>query len=123
MPGTLRNLMLFLEFEGVQVESTDEATDHGFSVIGKSILADGERISVYEFANEDVAKAKAALVSADGSTITREQGDEVIASHLSWLGTPHFYQKGRLIAIYVGDNARIKDLLEALLGPQFAGGD
>jgi len=123
MPGTVRNLILFLEFKGVQVESTDEATDHGFSVTGKNILADGERISVYEFANEDVAKAEAALVSADGFSIRREQGDEVVASHLSWLGTPHFFQKGRLIAIYVGDHVRINDLLEALLGPQFAGGD
>lgn len=121
MPGTVRNLVLFLGFEGVQVESTDKPADHGFSTTGYTILADGEHISIYEFVNAETAQAEAALVSPDGFTITREQGDEVVVRHIEWLGTPRFYHKDRIIAIYAGDDVRTMDLLQTLLGPPFAG--
>jgi len=123
MPGTARNLPLFLESKGVKVEATDEATDHGFSISGKRILADGEAVSLYEFLNQETAEAEAGLVSPDGFTITREQGDAVVVSHLDRVGTPHFYQKGRLIAVYVDGHAKVRDLLTTFFGPQFAGGD
>ena len=74
MPGTMRNLVLFLEFEGANVEFTDEMTDHGFSVEGKIIEVNEERVSVYEFVNEEAAEAEAALLSPDGFSIAREQG-------------------------------------------------
>jgi hypothetical protein len=123
MPVTMRNLVLFLEFKGVQVESTDKPADHGFSTTGYIILADREHISVYEFVNAETAQAEAALVSPDGFTITREQGDEMVVRHIEWLGTPHFYHKDLIIAIYTGDDVRTMDLLQALLGPPFAGGN
>jgi hypothetical protein len=119
MPGTVRNLVLFLEFEGAKVEFTDEATDQVFSVVGRAIIVNEERVSVYEFVNEEAAEAEVALVSPDGFSIAREQG----VRHINWLGTPHFYQRGRLIVIYVNENAKVRDWLEAFMGPQFAGGD
>ena len=119
MPGTMRNLVLFLEFEGANVEFTDEMTDYGFSVEGKTIVVNEERVSVYEFVNEEAAEAEAALVSQDGFSIAREQG----VRHINWLGTPHFYQRDRLIVIYVNGNAKLRDWLEAFMGPQFVGRD
>jgi hypothetical protein len=119
MPGTTRNLVLFLEFEGAEVEFIDEVSDHGFSVVGKTMDVNGERIHVYEFSNKETAEAEAALVSPDGSSIGREQG----VRHINWLEPPHFYQRDRVIAIYVNGKAEVRDWLEAYMGPQFAGGD
>ena len=36
--------------------------------------------------------------------------------------TPHFYNNGKLIALYVGDHNDTIELLDGVLGPQFAGG-
>jgi hypothetical protein len=38
-----------------------------------------------------------------------------------WVGAPHFYKQGRLLVLYVGDNAKAKKTLDAVLGQQFAG--
>jgi hypothetical protein len=119
IPGTMRNLVLFLEFEGAEVEFIDEVSDHVFSVVGKTIEVNEERISVYEFLNKERAEAEAALVSPDGFSIAREQG----VRHINWLDTPHFYRRDRVIVIYVNGNAKVRDWLEAFMGPQFAGGD
>jgi hypothetical protein len=119
MPGTMRNLVLFLEFGGATVESTDEVIDDGFSVEGKAIRVNGERVRVYEFVNKEAAEAEAALVSPDGLSITREGGMQ----HLDWPGTPRLYQRGRLIVVSMNGNAEARDWLEAFMGPQFAGGD
>jgi hypothetical protein len=119
MPGTMRNLVLFLEFEGAKVEFSDEATDHELSVEGKTIEVNEERVSVYEFVNEEAAEDEAALVSPDGLSIAREQG----IRQFNWRGTPHLYHRGRLIVVYVNGNSKVRDWLEAFMGPQFAGGD
>jgi hypothetical protein len=115
----MRHLVLFLEFEGAKVEFTDEVTDHEFSVEGRTIEVNDERVSVYEFVNEEAAEAEAALVSPDGLSIAGEQG----IRQINWLGTPHVYQRGRLIVVYVNGDAKVRDWLEAFMGPQFAGGD
>ncbi len=122
IPATFSNLVLLFGFKRIEVEVTGDATDDGFSIMGKSILAGGERVSVYEFINEDAAKTEVEFVSEDGLTITRVQGDELIETDLSWLETPRFFQKDRVIVIYAGDDSKIKSALQALLGPQFAGG-
>jgi len=119
MPGTMRDLVLFLEFEGAEVEFIDEVSDHGFSVVGKTIEVNEERISVYEFVNKETAEAEAALVFPDDFSIAREQG----VRHINWLGTPRFYQRDRVVVIYVNGNAKLRGWLEAFMGPQFAGGD
>ena len=41
--------------------------------------------------------------------------------HVDWIAPPHFYHTGRVIVLYVGSNADLIRLLEATLGPQFAG--
>ena len=40
---------------------------------------------------------------------------------MMWVATPHFYKASGLIVLYVGDNTAVIDVLEAALGPQFAG--
>jgi len=38
-----------------------------------------------------------------------------------WVAAPHFYKSGRLIVLYVGEDASAVKALETALGPQFAG--
>jgi len=38
-----------------------------------------------------------------------------------WVDVPHFYLKERIIVLYVGDDPAIEELLESVLGSQFAG--
>jgi hypothetical protein len=40
---------------------------------------------------------------------------------VGWLAAPHFYKEGRTLALYVGDDQAILELLEGALGSQFAG--
>jgi Tol biopolymer transport system component len=41
----------------------------------------------------------------------------------TWIGPPHFFRTEQLIALYLGDDAGVLELLEAVLGSQFAGAD
>jgi len=38
-----------------------------------------------------------------------------------WVAPPHFYKAGRIIVLYVGENAAVTEALDTVLGPQFAG--
>jgi len=48
-------------------------------------------------------------------------GTEIGTSVIRWMDMPHFYTKGKIIVLYVGQNPEIKNLLESLLSQQFAG--
>ena len=41
---------------------------------------------------------------------------------VDWVASPHFYAKGSLIVLYVGDGRELQILLEGVVGNQFAGG-
>lgn len=73
----------------------------------------GEDVQVFQYPNATVTDAQAALVSLDGSAVG--------TTKLLWVGPPHFYKKGKLLVLYVGDNDKALKALEAALGPQFAG--
>ena len=86
-----------------------------FSVDAQVLNAYGEDIQVFEYDSTDDA-----LTDIDESGLTPEGQFQTIM--VTWTGTPHFYQTGSLIVLYVGDNSDIVTLLEDLLGPQIAGG-
>ena len=96
----------------VGVEESGEVSQPFFSVAGNSITVDGEVIQVFEYPDVQSADTEAATISPDGSTIG--------TSSVAWVDTPHFYKKGRMIVLYVGDT-ELTDLLEGLLGEQIAG--
>lgn len=84
-----------------------------FVVEGQILDVDGEGIQVFEYSAAAAAEAQAGLVAADGSQIG--------TSKPLWVGTPHFFRKGRVLVLYLGENTRTIDLLKSALGPQFAG--
>jgi len=73
----------------------------------------GEDVQVFEYSDAMAAEAQTALVSPSGSAVG--------TTKIHWVGPPHFFKKGRLIVLYVGDNGKVLKALEAVLGRQFAG--
>jgi hypothetical protein len=102
-----------LHATGVSVEPGGEVDQPFFSVKGRMIKVSGEDVQVFQYPNVVVKDAQAALVSPDGSAVG--------TTKLHWVGPPHFYKKGTLLVLYVGDNAKVLKALEAVLGQQFAG--
>jgi len=84
-----------------------------FSVTGFSIQVNGSSVQVFEYNTAEDAEADASLVSSDGSSIG--------TSMPFWVDDPHFYYKEKIIVLYVGDDPAIEELLESVLGSQFAG--
>jgi hypothetical protein len=40
---------------------------------------------------------------------------------VTWVAAPHFYKGGRLIVLYVGEDGGVIEVLDQVLGSQFAG--
>lgn len=100
---------------GAEVEVVDDDFSQPFlSAPGRLIRLDGQDVQVFDYPDEGEAREEAALISSDGSSVG--------TSMISWMATPHFFQKGTLIAIYAGDDSGALDALETALGPQIAGG-
>ena len=102
-----------LRAAGIQVQTLGPVDQPFFSAKGKVINLSGEHVQVFEYPSATEAEAEAALVSPNGRTVG--------AAKPHWLGPPHFFKRGKIIALYLGDDAKTLKALEAQLGPQFAG--
>ena len=95
-----------------------------FSVTGKIIrIKDENNIPILEYRTEVAAETETGFVSRDGFDLLRlpDSKDEGFAVHVDWIESPHWYQAGRIIVLYIGENQKTLDMLENLLGMQFAG--
>jgi hypothetical protein len=106
-------LMQRLRAAGATADPVGRIDQPFFSVAGKALTVDGEDVQVFEYATAAAAEGDARRVSPDGSAIG--------TSKPLWIGTPHFYRQGRLLVLYLGDQKKIIQALEAALGRQFAG--
>ncbi len=102
-----------LRAAGATVEPAGDISQPFFSVKGNAITVNGENVQVFEYADAATADTEAALVSPDGSSVG--------TTMISWVAAPHFYKTGRLIVLYVGDDTAVINVLEDVLGAQFAG--
>jgi hypothetical protein len=71
-------------------------------------------VQVFEYPDRAKAEKDAARVSADGMTIGTAKPH--------WLAPPHFFRRGKLIVLYVGNDEQVLRALQERLGPAFAGG-
>ncbi|HSA98369.1 MAG TPA: hypothetical protein VLF17_04750 [Candidatus Nitrosotenuis sp.] len=108
-------LIAAIESRGILVQHKENlsAESSTFSVPIRVISVGGADVQVFEFKDEAKAEASSLTVSEDGT--------EIGTSIIRWMDTPHFYTKGKIIVLYVGQNPEITNLLESLLGNQFAG--
>lgn len=97
-----------------EVESAGTISQPFFSVGAEILLVDGSEVQVFEFPDAQARMEQAELVAADGGSIGTTMA--------TWISTPHFFEAGRLIVLYVGEDEELLQLLESHLGSQFAGG-
>ncbi|MDX1665046.1 MAG: hypothetical protein R3272_14740 [Candidatus Promineifilaceae bacterium] len=71
-------------------------------------------VSVFEFADEAAAQAAAETVNPTGTIIGNVTVD--------WVEPPHFYQAGRVIAVYAGEEQMVLDTLQMAMGEPFVVG-
>ncbi len=110
----LAEVVATLRSAGHTVELGDEVVQPFFAVAGQLMVLNDETVQVFEYEDATAAQADAALVSPSGSTIG--------TTSVLWVATPHFYMKGKVIALYVGDDPTVLEALAGVLGQQFAGG-
>jgi len=79
---------------------------------GGSLTAPAD-LQLFEYASPTAASADARRISPDGS------GTQT--TRISWIAPPHFFLRGRVLALYVGKDPAALNVLKSLLGPQVAG--
>ncbi len=102
-----------LRTAGATVEPAGEIIQDFFSVRAQVIKVNGDDVQVFEYSDKTAADTEAALVSPDGSSIG--------TSTPFWVGPPHFYKSGRIVVLYIGENNSVVNMLQNVLGNQFAG--
>ena len=98
---------------GANVEPGSEINQPFFTVPGQLLTINGNDVQVFNFPSAGDAQTAAAEIRPDGSSIG--------TTMVSWVASPHFYAKGSLIILYVGDDQGVQTLLEDFAGEQFAG--
>jgi len=106
-------LIAALKAAGATVEVGDSSTQDFFLPEGHIIKVNGADVQVFEYESAEAMENEASQVAPDGGSIG--------TSMVSWMDAPHFYKTGRIIALYVGGDQTILDLLNMVLGAQFAG--
>ena len=109
----LDSLIAALEVLGAQVLRGGDIEQPFFTVEAQVLTIYGGDVQVFEYADAQARQAEAEQIGSDGSSVG--------TTMITWIGKPHFFQAGRLLIIYVGDDAAILEALEAILGAQFAG--
>ncbi len=113
-----------LRAAGVTVDPAGTASSDFFAPQGQLLTVNGERVETFAFASAEEADAAADGVSASGSSISRVDSETGmgVASSILWDKPPHFYKAGKLIALYVGCDSDVINVLKETIGPRFAGG-
>jgi hypothetical protein len=121
---------------GFRIQETSATVNHGFSMDGYQsskdgveIFVNGEILYVYEFNNIADAETAASRIDGSGWRFSYIYGEYCVGrcgkvsirEDFSWDQPPHFYQKGRLIVVYVGKSAEISEGLGKILRNEFAG--
>ncbi len=111
----LSNIVGKLVAEGVTMEPAGEVSQPFFSVKGQlfRINNNSDMLQVYVYNDSHDAISEAALVSRDGYTVGNTK--------VEWTAPPHFYQVGKMVVIYLGSDENLKQVLEKVIGYQFAG--
>jgi hypothetical protein len=102
-----------LRESGVAVKEHGEAEQPFFRVTGRMVNVGGEDVQAFQYSEAAAVESEAARVSSDGLTIGNAKPH--------WIGSPHFYKRGKLLVLYVGEDASTQKVLESILGRQFAG--
>jgi hypothetical protein len=107
------SLISKLRAAGASVEVVGEVDQPFLSVTGTMIKLQGKDVQVFQYSSAKEMEAQAALISRDGTAVGTRK--------IHWVEPPHFFKQGRVLVLYVGQDAKVEKALEAVLGRQFAG--
>jgi hypothetical protein len=79
-----------------------------FDVEARVLTVNGEDIQVFEFADVQTRQDAEDTISAGGSVIGTSQ--------LTWVDIPNFWSRGRILVLYIGQNAELISLLDEVVG-------
>jgi len=110
--SSVEELVEALQSDGAKVELLGSIEQVFFSVEGQVLGVNGAEVQVFEYADEAAREAESQLISPDGSSVG--------TAMITWVSQPHFWVEGKLIALYVGEDQAIVDLLSGVLGEPIA---
>ena len=116
-PGAVvgyQDLVDALRVRGHDVDERGSVSQPFLEPEGRRLEVSGEAVQVFEYPSEDAARAASSEISPDGS--------EVGETRVRWDETPHWYQRGRLLVLHLGDAPRLSATLGDVMGHQVAGG-
>lgn len=111
--GDYKALVKKIRAGGATATPGEKVSQPFFTVSGRTLNVKDEQIQVFEYRAAKTAESESSQVSGDGSPVG--------TTMINWIAPPHFYKSGRLIVLYVGENADVIKALENALGKQFAG--
>lgn len=109
--ATIRDLIREISRRHTWIRKGGKVTQPFFTVRGRILKVKGAEIQAYEYRSAKTARKEADAVHGSGTTVG--------TSSINWIAPPHFFRSGRLIALYVGDDRSVLELLESILGSQF----
>ena len=112
--GGVAALAQRLRDAGAEVEAGGAVAQPFFAVPGQLLTVNGASVQVFAYPSVAMAEADAAKVSPRGDTIG--------TTSVLWVSPPHFFRDAELLALYIGDDDAVVELLASVLGPRFAGG-
>jgi hypothetical protein len=98
-----------------ELEEDGQVDEPLFDVNTHLLRINGQEVQIFEFPDEAARQAAAETISPTAATI-----GTVIPE---WVDTPHFWSRGRVIVLYVGQDQPTVDLLTSVLGQPVAVGE
>ncbi|GAC1561581.1 MAG: hypothetical protein NVS4B8_06290 [Herpetosiphon sp.] len=114
-----------LRATGVTVEIAGSVQQPFLRPVGTTLRLSGgpitqpSDIQSYNYDDQEHGTGGVKAAAADAQQIGPDGNPRLMM--ISWLASPHFFRKERLIVIFVGDNPAVLKVLTDALGPQFAG--
>ncbi len=106
---------LEMKDRGYKFEIKDAEQDF-LPTVRKRMIIGSEAIDIYRYDNNESMEEDAGRIDSGGCTYSGINSKKV-----SWTKAPHFYKKGNIIVLYVGNDRDIISHLSEILGNQFAG--
>lgn len=80
-----------------------------------NVCVDGEEVKVYVYPSEEERTVATARIDPDDPT-------NIGTAIVEWAGAPKFWERDRILVLYLGNNDDTTTLIDTVLGPPFARG-
>jgi hypothetical protein len=117
MPTTgVEGLVADLQRAGAQIGRSTPFNGTPLSSEGVNVCVNHEEVSAYVYSSDQARESAAA-------SIDRHDPWHIGSAVVEWLSPPTFWQRDRILVLYVGADLATTDLLVAVLGQPFAMGE